>query len=97
MYADDMGLLSPNPDELQAAFNSVNAWARETSMAINGSKIKVRKFREGEKLARHDFFTCWQDKLETVTRFKCLGITLQTTGASFTRLSGQRLSCNSRD
>jgi hypothetical protein len=42
-------------------------------------------FRKGGKLARHDYFTRGQDRLEVVARFKYLGITLQRSGTSFTR------------
>jgi hypothetical protein len=84
MYTDDIALLSSDPEDLQVSFDSVNTWATE-NMMINRTKTKIMKFRKRGKLARHNYFTRGQDRLEVVSWFKYLGLMLQIRRISFTR------------
>ena len=85
MYADDMAILSRNPEHLQSTMDMISEWAAGNTMEINSTKTKVMKFRRGGRLAKKDHFTCGQQPLEFVTHFKYLGVTFQTTGTTFTR------------
>lgn len=84
MYADDMAILSKNPEDLQVAIENIRSWAQENSMEINSAKTKAMKFRRGGRLSKKDCFTCGDSVLEIVPSFKYLGVTLQTTGTTFT-------------
>jgi hypothetical protein len=48
-------------------------------------KTNVMKFKTGGKLARYDYLTCGKDRLEAVSWFIYLGITLHTSKTSCTR------------
>jgi hypothetical protein len=54
-------------------------------VTIDGTKTEVMKFRNRWNLARYNYFTCRKDRLEVVSWFKYLGITLKTSGISFTQ------------
>ena len=84
MYADDMAILSKNREELQEAMENIRKWALENSMEINSTKTKAMKFRRGGRVAKNDHFKCGETALEIVPSFKYLGVTLQTTGTTFT-------------
>jgi hypothetical protein len=66
MYSGDVALHLSNPENLQAAFDGVNAWVKENSMIINGIKTKVMKFRKGGKLAKYHHFICGKHRLEAL-------------------------------
>ena len=61
-------------------------------MIVNIGKTKVMKFRRGGSLKITDTFKYNADTLEVINKFTYLGITLQTTGTTFTEHIEKRLS-----
>jgi hypothetical protein len=72
MYMDDMALLSSNPKD---GFDSVDAWATENSMTINGTKTS-HEIQEGREVGKVRLLHL-RERLEFVAWFKCLGIMQQ--------------------
>ena len=61
-------------------------------MLVNVPKTKIMKFRRGGPLKTTDTFLYNTDTLEVVNKFTYLGITLQTSGITFTEHIEKRLS-----
>lgn len=87
MYADDLVLASKSLAKLQAAFNKLMIWAEENEFTINKQKTVQMIFRKGGKIASHEktYYKNEQETLRTVSSFKYLGITLLTSGTTYTR------------
>lgn len=83
MYADDMALGSQCKSDLQAALQNLELWAGENSLVINKEKTVHMIFRKGGKLASDDHLTLQGDMLTIVTKFRYLGVYLQTTLSSY--------------
>jgi hypothetical protein len=68
-------------EDLQNIMNKL-AWANN-KLSTKSRKTKIMKFRRGGIIAEEDGIYCDGKKLESVFSFKYLGITLQTTGTTF--------------
>lgn len=84
IYADDMVMLSENAQELQRSFNKLATWATKNGLEINEKKTAHMVFRNGGRIKTTDFITYGERTLTTVKSFKYLGLTLQTTGRTYT-------------
>ena len=77
-YADDLEAHSKNRKDIQDALNCLDNWCRENNIQLNETKTKVVKFRKGGKLAQEDTFTYRNSRIEVVSSYEYLGITLQS-------------------
>jgi hypothetical protein len=90
MYADDAVLYSLSLQSLQNALNYVSMKSRSMNLTINIDKTKCMKFRKGGRLARSDKIVLDNLPLEFVSDFTYLGVTLATSGRSFSKHIGER-------
>ena len=75
-YADDIVLITPEPENLQNMLNSFNNWCKKFSLHINVEKSQILHFRN-KKSARTDFqFNIGNLLLEKVYKYKYLGVVL---------------------
>ena len=84
MFADDIVMYSKSKYQLQRAILSLSQHAESLGLIINEGKTEAMKFRNGGRLAKDDFLTLNRRRIKNVSRFTYLGITLTTTGTSFT-------------
>jgi hypothetical protein len=85
MFADDAVLYSTTLEPLQNALNYVSMKSRMMNLDINVEKTKCMKFRNGGRLARNDTILLNGRPLDFVSEFTYLGVTLTTSGMSFTK------------
>jgi hypothetical protein len=81
LYADDMMIAAREKNALQRAFNKLQKWKKQNEYKINKKETVTMLFRKGGRTA----VACEGDKLEMVSSFKYLGITVQTTGFTYTQ------------
>lgn len=84
MYADDMALGAQNIGVLQQAFNSITEWANRNKFKINRSKTQLMTFQKGGRRTRNQQVTTDGEAIPTTRIYKYLGLTLQTTGRTYT-------------
>ena len=84
MYADDMTIGGKNIKDLQEAFNDLVRWTRENKFNINKNKTELMTFRKGGKPCKDEEIKLNGENLKIVKQYKYLGLTLQTTGITFT-------------
>lgn len=84
-YADDLVLYSTSRFHLQQALGTLASYVNEVGLTINSKKTEAMKFRRGGRLAARDKLTLAGQNVEFVNNFTYLGITLSTTGTSFTK------------
>lgn len=77
LYADDLVILTDDHTQLQRSLDALTSWTHKNHMAVNVSKTKVMKFRNGGRFAKYDKFTYDSKELEIVSDYTYLGITLQ--------------------
>lgn len=75
-YADDVVLLAASEQDLQYMLDMVHRWCRRWRMVINIDKTKVIHFRTKAQHRTPFVFTCGGDTLQTVDRYKYLGLVL---------------------
>ena len=76
LYADDIVILSDDDIRLQTLLNSLNSWCIRWGLVINVEKSKIVHFRS-PSITRSDFnFQCGNANIETVCRYKYLGVIL---------------------
>lgn len=87
MYADDMVMASKSIEKLQTSFDKLTKWAEENEFIINKGKTVQMTFRKGGRTSASDriFYRAEQEPLKAENSFKYLGMTLQTTGNTFSR------------
>ena len=76
LYADDMVLIAKSEKDLQKMLDCMNLWCKQWRLKINTSKSNIVHFRpKRHKLTTYEF--CLGDqKLETVSEYKYLGVIL---------------------
>jgi hypothetical protein len=79
LYADDQALFAKSPQALQSMITDLENFCNLWGLKINTSKTKVMIFERGRPTTC-DFFI-YNTKIETVTYFKYLGITLYKNGS----------------
>ena len=76
LFADDIVLLAENNNDLQFLLDGLNGWCCLNSMSVNETKSNIVHFRPNS-FARSDYaFTCGNSILNTVDRYKYLGVIL---------------------
>ena len=76
LYADDIVILSDDDIKLQTMLNSLSSWCIRWGLLINVDKSKIVHFRS-PSITRSDFnFQCGDANIETVCRYKYLGVIL---------------------
>ena len=83
-----MALTSTSLGDLQKAFDSVVDWAERNDLSLNETKTVTMTFRKGGK---EGHLTYKGKNLTSVKQFKYLGVTMQTTGTTFTAHIKDRL------
>lgn len=75
LYADDIVLITPDEQSLQAMISFVADWCRKWRMAVNADKTQVVHFRP-EKADKTDYcFLMGECELQVVSSYKYLGVT----------------------
>ena len=90
-YADDIAFYHTEAAPIHEALKKLHAWCLESGMIVNVSKTKIMKFRRCGPLKKSDTFKYNETTIEIVNTFTYLGITLQTTGFTFTEHIERRL------
>lgn len=80
-YADDMVIISTSQENLQTSFQRLVEWTENNELTINERKTVAMTFRKGGKPSVLQYKS---RPLTTVNHYKYLGVTLQTTGNTFT-------------
>ena len=78
LFVDDIVLLSDTVPGLQNQINNLKNAANKLGLVINTEKTKVVVFRNGGFIAAHEKWMIGDTKLEVVTEYKYLGVTLST-------------------
>ena len=77
LYADDIVLLADSVNNLQSLLDEVHLWCQSNGLCINESKTKIVHFRVGPATPRACYiFKCGDKLLETVDKYRYLGIVL---------------------
>ena len=84
-YADDMVIASKDINKLQECITRLSTWAIENELAINKEKTVMMVFRNGGKVSKQEFITLETERINIVSSFKYLGITLQSSGKSYSK------------
>jgi hypothetical protein len=77
MFADDIVLLAPSPDELQRLLDKVNDWCRKWRLSLNDTKTQIVHYRHHSKDRSSYNFKCGEKLLKYVDKYKYLGVWLQ--------------------
>ena len=77
-YADDTQVGSGDRNQIKSALNLLEDWCNKNKICVNTEKTKIIKFRKGGRLHREDVFTYQGQKIEIVSSYEYLGITLQS-------------------
>ena len=76
LYADDICLMAPSAENLQAMLDVVSKWCTKWGMQINVKKTQIMHVRNHQR-PRSDFqFTCGGSPLSYTDTYKYLGYTL---------------------
>ena len=78
VFADDIVLLSDTVPGLQNQINSMQAAADRLGLRVNVHKTKVMSFRLGGHMAGHEKWYLKGQRLDVVSAYKYLGVTLST-------------------
>ena len=78
LFADDVALLSDTALGLQNQISSLEAAADRLGLKVNTQKTKVMTFRLGGHIAEHERWYYKGQKLEVVSSYRYLGVTLST-------------------
>ena len=84
-YADDLVLYSTSRFHIQQALATLNAHVSELGLTINVQKTEAVKFRRGGRLAASDKLYLNRSPLKFSSAFTYLGVTLSTSGKSFSK------------
>lgn len=97
LYADDVAIASRCPEKLQMAFSKLMEWADENKFTVNRQKTVQMVFRKGGRIPARDIVHYENgEPLEITGSFKYLGITLQTSGTSYSRHIKERVAAGVR-
>ena len=76
LYADDIALIAPNEENLQAMLDCVNAWCQKWRMSLNENKTKVIHFRNKNSALSNHKFPCGDIEIKYDTVYRYLGLYL---------------------
>ena len=76
LYADDIALIAPDEDSLQAMLETVDSWCKRWRLTINTEKTKILHFR-GNSVRRSQYhFKCGDLDIDNDSCYRYLGVTL---------------------
>ena len=78
LFADDVVLISSTPAGLQNQINNLVQVSNSLQLVVNTEKTKIMVFRKGGHLAKGEQWFLDGIKLETVNRYKYLGVVFTT-------------------
>ena len=73
LLADDQVLFSTSPTTLQSMLNDIETYCNACGLKINAAKSKALIFEKSIRHTHYDFYL-YNEKLETVSSFKYLGV-----------------------
>lgn len=76
LYADDMVAIADNENDLQLIMNEIHKWCNLWRLKVNIEKTKVIHFRTSRQTLTDTAFTYGDLDLETVSKYKYLGVIL---------------------
>ena len=87
-YADDLALFAKNPSDLQKLISICENWSNKNGLNFAPAKCKVqifnpKKHKKSKNRSRKFKFTLYKKKLESVPRFKYLGILIENSRNPF--------------
>ena len=94
LYADDLVLLTTNPNQLQLAINQLQVYANQSHLTVNTSKTKCMVFHAGA--CRRSTFYFNGTPLENVNTFTYLGVVFSTRLSAHKHVLHIISKCNSR-
>ena len=77
MFADDKVLISNTEENLQVLLDPLHNWCKKWRVLINTSKSKCVHFRQGNAAVSKFSFKIGDNILETVEKYKYLGVIFQ--------------------
>ena len=76
LYADDIVLLSDNPQGLQLMLDTLGEWCKKWRLVVNNTKTNIIHFRrEGVDLTESKFYF-WNEEVDLVHTYRYLGLVL---------------------
>ena len=81
LYADDTIILSDSPEGLQRGLNSLQQYCNLWKLSVNDTKTKVLIFSRGKSRKQPEDFYFGESKLEVVSSYPYLGVTLNYNGS----------------
>ena len=84
LYADDLVMFSRSRFHLQQALVTFGDYIKDLGLEVNLAKTEAMKFRRGGRLANSDELRLAGTPLKYVNSFTYLGLTVHTSGKSFT-------------
>ena len=76
MYADDIAIFADTIGGLQRKINILQDYCNEWSLSVNLSKTQVVVFKNGGTVSRNEKWYFQNQKIETVSYYKYLGVTM---------------------
>ena len=76
LYADDMVIIGDSPNNLQQLLDKLHTWCNKWRLKVNQSKTNVVHFRTSRTRQTDQVFNFGHFELETVSRYKYLGVIL---------------------
>ena len=76
IYADDIALIAENEKDLQKMLTKLEEWCTKWQLLLNANKSKIVHFRKKNKQKSNFEFYVGISKLQVVSAYKYLGITL---------------------
>ena len=73
LYADDIVLIAPTPEKLQAMLDVVTSWCRKWGMDINAKKTQILHVRNHQRPRSNFEFRCGENALSYTESYKYLG------------------------
>ena len=73
-YADDIVIMAENEPDLQLMLNVLHDWCKTWNMKINPEKTKIVHFRPPSKDRTEQKFSCGNDEILLVDKYKYLGL-----------------------
>ena len=77
LYADDIVMMAKTEEDLQTMLDTLYSWCKRWRVLINAGKSKCMHFRKGRKQRSTFEFKVGNDILETVDRYRYLGVIFQ--------------------
>ncbi len=74
LYADDVALLAEDAEQLQFMLDILGRWCTRWQLHVNSAKSAVMHFRTPATPQSASVFTCGQQAIPTVTKYKYLGL-----------------------